>query len=472
MRSDVLMIAVSFVGILAAGASAADPVAWLPRDINAVARVNVAEVYKSPLAQKEGWMKKAAESFVQQEAFIPPGTTQILVGAELDLADNLSSKRKFSVLVPDAQLSLEKLSAWLPGELESVSGNTLGHFGNDGFVADAGDGCWLTTGSSNRQTIVRWLRNGPNSAGNQLSQYLTTALGAKDNTAQVLLAVDLQDCLSGQNIVGKLKSTDWFKTESTADAAAKVLESVQGITIGIRVDNDRTGKATLEFGKDAGILKPVVTKLVDAVMQHVGVSTDDLQNWKWDVKGTRVIGEGPVSPGGARRLISILDPPAITLAISASSAATEENPVAKTSLKFSKSVEVLLHDLRQELKSATYNYALYFERYARKIDDLPTLHVDGALLDFSGRVSSSLRYQAQTQRMSNINAGTRTAEAYSSGYVGPYGWSAPAGVGTGIAINAEGNQAAKSVRFSEWKQIEDGLVKIRREMTEKYQIQF
>lgn len=74
--------------------------------------------------------------------------------------------------------------------------------------------------------------------------------------------------------------------------------------------------------------------------------------------------------------------------------------------------------------------------------------------------------------MSNIGSGTRKAETYGYGYVNSYGWSVPVGVGAGIAITAEQNQATKGLQFSEWKQIEDGLVQVRRAMTEKYKIQF
>lgn len=471
------LIAASFFVCLAATASAADPVSWIPADVNAIARVNVAEIYKSPLAQKEGWVKKAAESFVQQEAFIPPGTTQILVGAALDITDNLLSGQKYAVLVPDAKTTLESLSSWLPGDIESVSGKTLAHYGNDGYVADTGDGCWLTNGNSNRQAITRWMRNGPTPNGNQLSPYLRTALTSKENTAPVLLAIELQDCIPGRDIRTNLKATDWFKTDAAMETVAKILESVKGITISVSVDNERTGKAVVDFGKDTAVLQPLMDKLVESIMQRVGISANDVQGWKWTTKGNQVIGSGPVSAGGARRLISILDPPSITHSISASAAEApkpEENPSPKISLKYCKSVQVLLNDLRQELHSATYNYALYFERYARKIDDLPTLHVDPALLDFSGKVSNSLRYQGEVQRMSSIRAGTQNAQAFASGGVGynGYGYYRTAGVGTGIANNAAANETAKGVRFSEWKQIEDGLVTIRRAMTEKYQIQF
>jgi len=44
--------------------------------------------------------------------------------------------------------------------------------------------------------------------------------------------------------------------------------------------------------------------------------------------------------------------------------------------------------------------------------------------------------------------------------------------GDANAIRALEKGSAKGVQFSEWKQIEDGLVAIRRAMTERYQVEF
>ena len=39
-------------------------------------------------------------------------------------------------------------------------------------------------------------------------------------------------------------------------------------------------------------------------------------------------------------------------------------------------------------------------------------------------------------------------------------------------IKMQANEQAKQVKFSEFKQIDDGLADIRRKMTEKYQLEF
>ncbi len=461
---------------------AADPLKWLPAEVNAVARVNVGEIYQSPIAKKEGWLKRAAESFIQQESLVPPGTEQIVVGAELDLSDNLTARRKYSIIVPDSSLTLEKLAPWIPGGIGELSGKKMAQFGNDGYIVDAGDGCWLTTSSSSRQLIARWLKSAQAKNGNQLSTYLQTALKTSETSPQMILAIDLHDNFSAPEVMEQFQSSDFNLSKDAARNAADVIESIHGITLTMSVGTERSGAVTIDFGKEAAPLKPILDKLIEEVLDRVGVETEKLHEWKWTLNGRRISGSGPVQPGTGREILAILDPPSITHAISSNSTgATPEVSVARTSHKYSKSLQVLLDDLRTTLNREKHNHAVLFERYARKIDDLPKLNVDGLLLDFSGRVSSSLRYQGQSERMNKINAGTHKRQTYAAasmpgfqGNIGPYnaGWNPIGPADSPGVIDAQANQAAKGVRFSEWKQIEDGLVAIRRAMTEKYQLEF
>ncbi|HEY0983821.1 hypothetical protein [Schlesneria sp.] len=471
------------VGIVTNFSAAADPLDWLPADVNAVAKINVGDVYKSSLAKKEGWLKQATESFIQQESLVPPGTKQIIVGSELDLSDTLTAIKKYSIIVPEETLTLDKLSMWLPGEIEDVAGKKMAQFGADGYVVDTGDGLWLATTCASRQFITRWLKQGP-SGKQKLSPYLTSALQGSGES-QFVLAIDLQENFSESEVAETLKSYSWIGSESAAKNVAQVLASAKGITIRLTVDTGRTGTATVDFDRDAAPLKPFLDDLIAEILSRVGASSDDVQGWKWTVAGKQVKGTGTFSPGSARQVISLLEPPSITHAISASSQVTSTTPEGlqpKSSLKYCNSIRVLLDDLRATLNKEKHNHAVYFERYGRKIDDLPKLNVDPALLDFGARVSSSLRYQGQSDRMQKINAGTRKEQTYSSyasrayyGNVGPYnsGWNSYySGATSPGVIDAEANQAAKSVRFSEWKQIEDGLVAVRRAMTEKYHLEF
>lgn len=471
MRSGLFLTTVCLMSVMANCVAAADPVAWLPAEINAVARIKVAEIYETPLAKKENWLKKSKEAFVQQDGFVPPGTQQILVGADLDLSDDLTANKTYSVLVPESKLTLDKLSLALSGPVETVSGKKLAQYGNDGYVLDAGDGCWLAMNSANRQSILRWLRNGTKPEGLQLSPYLRKALESKANSAPVLLVVDLQDNFTAAMIQAYLKDKVWVNSVSVDDVT-KTVESIQGITIGLSIDAERKGIVHFDFGRDPTPLKPVLDKFLDDVIDRIGITDESILQWKWTIKGHQVIGTGPVPAGAARRLIAILEPPSITHSISENSSAETTSPeqlMAIHSHKYFKSLQILLDDLRVVLRREKSEQAKNLVRYARKIDDFPKLNVDGQLLDFGMKVSSSFRYQGQSQKVYMMQAGSSAARDSASYY-----WGNATGYSTTSSLITleDGKKAGKSVIFSEWKGIEDGLAAVRRAMTEKYKIEF
>ena len=99
--------------------------------------------------------------------------------------------------------------------------------------------------------------------------------------------------------------------------------------------------------------------------------------------------------------------------------------------------------------------------------------------------SGSLRYQAQAKREAGLRSGVRASiptysvyGRYGTGYTpngsyGTYGaWVAKRDVPDTIAIETQEQAPATQIRISEWKQIEDGLVKIRRTLTERYKAEF
>ena len=184
-----------------------------------------------------------------------------------------------------------------------------------------------------------------------------------------------------------------------------------------------------------------------------------------------------IAPGSGHRDLSAEE-------TSPSAATSPETIKATMSQKYFRSVKGLIDELHQTLNKTRDNHADWFERYARKIDDLPIKDIDKDLLTFGGNVSNSFRYQAQAKRRAGVRSGVREAQPNdqtNSGYnsVGPYGtygtysWSTTVRVEPERGqIRTEENAAATQVRISEWKQIEDGMVQVRRVLTERDNVEF
>lgn len=465
-----------FTGLmLAQGATAQEAIRFLPGDVNALLVIDVAAVYQSPLAQEEQWAKKVATSFLAQEVFLPPSAKRITVGAQLDLNDYLTSTRQQVVLEVKAGTDLAGVATLTGGELEAV-GERSGLAINGGrYVVEAAPQVWLMAQPGGRQASLRWARSGAK-AESQLPSFLESA--AKMVTAQrpIIVALDLTEAVPLnaakavlQDLPGKpLKGSD-------LDVAAAVLSQAQGIVCKIHLGTKRMAQIRVEFGRSALPLAAVGMPLAEAVLQQWGASLEDSKAWNAKVDGHALVFEGELSATGMKRVISIVQPSMIPLQDGGNSA-NDGAAVVAASQKYLRSVRHELDSLEATLKRTRDNHALWFERSGKAIDGLPMKNVDPDLQVYGARVSSSLRYQAQAERMSNIHAGTRLAETKANTFysgVGPYGEVyANYSTGNAPAINAEENESARSVRFSEWKQIEDGMAEVRRKLTQKYNAEF
>jgi hypothetical protein len=106
------------------------------------------------------------------------------------------------------------------------------------------------------------------------------------------------------------------------------------------------------------------------------------------------------------------------------------------------------------------------ERYARKIDELPVLHVDEQLLDYGDKLAETLRVMSLSQRQAGIRAGVRATEGrgyYNDGYDADAQRS---------QSKKEEMSVAYDTRVQGWKLIDDAAADMRKAMTKKYGVEF
>jgi hypothetical protein len=163
-----------------------------------------------------------------------------------------------------------------------------------------------------------------------------------------------------------------------------------------------------------------------------------------------------------------------------------ESMIRESSLTYFRSTEVLLKDLKRELRGNKASAAI-MERYAGRIDRMPILHVDNDLLDYGSNVSQTLRAIALSKRQGGVQSGVGTAgmggggySNYSNGY-GYFGVRANRGdrysgarasAADRAAIKTQAMAESKNVRVEGAKLIGEASAQIRRQMTQKYQVEF
>ncbi len=464
-------------------ANAADPLAWLPREANAVAWVNVARVYESRLAIEQEWSQKSREAFLNQQAIIPPGVKTFLATAELDYGQGLHSLRESVIVEPAAGMTLTAMAALADVELAPL-GDKPGLLTSRGvYVVEAAPTLWLAAAQGGRQAVGRWLKTGSSVDATPLIGPLRRLSADHD----MVMVFDVADSVTPAVAAQVVAELDPVPGAGTAATYAKILSTIARGTLAVKIDTAIRGRVEVEFGESVEPLKNVVASLVPAILNGLGVSGAAGEGWTWAPRGNVLIGEGDLSATQLRRLLSLVYNPAIDLASGSGDAAgsgtptspAAESPTIVASRKYLRSIRSILDDLQDTLKRTRDNHAVWYERSGRRIDDLPMVNVDPDLLTYGGRVSNSLRYQGQAQRVMNVRAGgerarTGAGNSYATGVVGPYGgWvvgrTTPV---TTAAIDATANEQAMEVRFSEWKQIEDGYNEIRRLLTMKLNAEF
>jgi hypothetical protein len=112
------------------------------------------------------------------------------------------------------------------------------------------------------------------------------------------------------------------------------------------------------------------------------------------------------------------------------------------------------------------------ERYARRIDELPVLHVDELLIDYGDKLAETLRIMSLSKRQAGIRAGVRANEGggYYDGY--NYGENAYDSAANRSQVKKEEMAVAYDTRVQGWQHIDDATADLRRTLTKKYSVEF
>jgi hypothetical protein len=369
---------------------------------------------------------------------------------------------------------------------------------------------------ANRQQVVRWVRQMTDTTAKPLSPYLKKGAGYTDDLGtEIIMVLDLDGVFPAERVATYLAGKkDLDKLQVDRAKLAELLMSIRGVRVGVRIGDQPHGRLTVDFDQDASATAPYAKSLVLEAMADAGMKIDDLDAWEPDVRGKMVSLQGNLSAAGLRQLMSIIEPP-----VPPESAAARRTPATKatidvespgelamnkgqTTLRHFKSVETLLKDLKGSMRDMKTigQKAVWFDKYARKIETLPMLNVDPELLDFGQFVAKTLRNGALDVRNLCIDAGVAKGQVqqgmvnpyYYGGYgydrAGPYGgngWYGP-GVTAVNSLDAQLQRQAAQRRairtqtrgdsyagmYAMRDQIVQAASGIRRKMTERYQIEF
>lgn len=506
-RSASWLLTGVFLFALVARAQAQDQrfqemVKQLPRSANAVVLLNMEKAKQSPMGVREGWSANLEKAFQAGLVRVPPQATRFVLAAEIDL-EFMEPAWEAAILDSDTDISMDEIAKNRGGVLDTIEGLPAVVLPNDTYVLQLGPRTLGAMGPGKRQAVVRWIRESRDTSLPRLPGYLDKLASYSDTAgSEIIMGIDLQGALALERVVMKLKENQPLLDQWKADlpALAKLLSGVEGFRVGVRIGEEPTGMIVVDFRGDASITQGYAKPLLLQVLANQGASIADLETWTAQAQGSEISLRGPFTQDGLRRLLSVVDSPApaqTTAAPTPEQVSPGDLPKlqVQASLDHFHAVTAMANDLKKDMKDAANLAvnAVYFDKYAKRIERLPILNVDEELLGYSAFVAGQLRSASDFVRGMGIRSNVRESQVTSSssgyGYVGGYRYGAYGGYGGAYSVyspraEARGIAAERRVVRSEERgnmamnvhQIRDAMIAattdVRRKMTQKYQVEF
>lgn len=462
---------------------------WVPADANVVVAVDVAKALETPLAKERYWAATLQLRYSEKQTRILPSSEKQLMAASFDSATNRTQWEVLLIDIP-AVPSTKDLAAMTGNKAEKINGFDVIPSRQGGYIVRIDNDFVAVRNPGNRQAVTRWIRDSE-APGAGISAYLKESLrtGNGDDTFLVV-AADLDGMLSAEKIraaVGNLRSLK--KTDINHDQAAALIAGLKGVVVRAAGTEKLTGTVELDFGQSPALLTPVAGPLALELFTDAGLDLDDvdLKNQSVSVAGNKIIIKGPMTGKNLARLGAM-----VTVAKPAGLQPESAEPEAKStdpavvSKEYFRTVSTFIEEMKRvrnadELETA----ANYIEKCARKIENVPILNVDADLLKWSEFASISMREatfklrdallagRKETTKNANIRANVDARDYdYASDYLIDYGYMKRRleheQTLTRITAKLEGREAARAVL----KNLDEETLKVRREMTKKYKVEF
>lgn len=478
-----------------------DLVNKIPRSANAVVLLNMEKAKSSPMGVKEDWNTKVEEAFESGLTRVPPQAKRFVLASQMDF-QFMEPLWEAAVIEMDHNLSSTEIEKSRHGTLDTIEGLPAVARSNDTYILKFAPRLVGAMGPANRQAVVRWVRDVRKSTPPPLSPYLQKAAVYSDKAgSDIIMAIDLDGVFSLERIGKYLKSNSKQLERWNADLTqlATLLKTVQGVRIGVRIGEQPSCMVVIDLQKDASYVAPYAKELFVQIMSDLGMSINEVSSWTATAKGNEIRLAGKLTKNGLRRLLSVIDSPAAESLDADAAVSPSELPalVAKKSQAYFRTVVGMADDLKEGLRNVK-NLAstqLFFDKYARRIERLPILNVDEDLVKWGAFVANSLRQATTSIKTMGIQSGVRQSQVTSGsvdgggdyGY-GGYRYGAYGAYNGGPDIYGMGNLKAvgaerrviraeeKATAATDVQQIRSNMIAataaIRRNMTQKYQIEF
>jgi hypothetical protein len=451
----------------------ADLLVCLPASLNAVVVCDVQSVYGSPLAVKDKWAATANIGF-------PAGIQQVVLGAHLDPATLHVTGEEFGVAYLKVRLTMDELAAREMGARDTLAGAEAVLSPRNAYFVSLRPWTVGMIAPANRQDACQWVKFTRNNPRPALSPFLAASVVNTDPKTQFVIAIDLADAVDPQKARARLaESRAATAAGANLEALAKFLAGVQGLRLDVSIGDDIRGELRVEFDREVGPFAALAKPLFEDVLAHRGAAVDEVADWMAEAAGKAVVFRGPLSEKAFRRVATILQPPSPTVGSGEETQQLAAELKQLASQYYFKMVTTSLEDLKKptrQAKKSYENYALWYETYAKKIDELTPYNVDEDLLKYGHGVAERLRAIAASLRGDVVDV-QALEKKISYGVSAGAWWGAPylfvqTNQAQVQAAQREAIDRGEQARQEIWKTIEAATADVRSRMSQKFKTVF
>jgi hypothetical protein len=472
----------------------------IPQQANVLMLVNVDGLFDSPMGRRENWRQQAVEN-LRDRFGLAAEFSKLAVAVGLDFSSTAERwKVGMAELRHDVPIKLENQAAREGGYVETIENMPVAWTPRGFYLFDFPEKVVGFVAPTDRQAVVTWIQSALDHPRNFPPGFADRAIFRADAGAQIVLALNLAGAISAREVEPWLAALDVIKkTRTEPKLLAPRLASAKSAFLVVRVDQSIEGTMRIDFDRPVDYTALVFRDLILTVLEDHGAELPEIKSWtvSFDHKTNAAEMTGRLSENSVRKLLSMAHLPRISPGVSTSAAtpapgtapaaAKAETPatprpepgattgntaILNASQGYFRSVASLIEGLKGTERPTYRSTKLWYDRYAKQIEELPLLNVDKDLLDWGAQVARTFRematginYYAQNQKYTVASTPNGAYAGYDYAYVNSKAYDA--------SVIKKQSDAMMSVDLDKrWQALESSIAEMRRKMVEKYRVDF
>ncbi len=272
----------------------------IPQDTNTLILINAEKMFGSQVADHERWEARRKAAYESGISALPPDAAQVILAERRD-HELGKSVWELGLVKLTGDRNVTTVAQRFGGAMDEIVGRSAARLPGDHYVIQLMGDLLASYTPANRQDVSRWLRSTDVGAGSTLPPYLEQAFGyATKVGTPIVMAMDMTGVISEAEVRSKIDSFESLKDSGlSADALAKLVSGIQGITLGITLQEDAIGAVRVDFSESPEMLSKVGKSLLIEVLQRQGAMIDDLHDWQPSISGNTFLLRGKLSTDGA-----------------------------------------------------------------------------------------------------------------------------------------------------------------------------